>query len=76
MIAALLVAFAVPPVAALAAQQQMGTPKQRAACRSDVKKFCKALGPGADGFAYLNCLQANRPKLKPLCRAVIDGKVH
>jgi hypothetical protein len=74
MIAALLVAFAAPSIAE-AAQQQMGTPKQRAACRSDVKKFCKALGPGADGFAYLHCLQANRAKLKPLCRGVIDGQV-
>ena len=36
-----------------------GTPQQRAACRSDVRKFCYRLKPDADTSAFQQCLEAN-----------------
>ncbi|MEO8667171.1 MAG: hypothetical protein ABI399_01540 [Bauldia sp.] len=72
---AVLAAFATPSLAAQTMQpsMQQGTPKERAACRSDVKKYCSYIKPGADSFAYLHCLQANRMKLKPACRGVLES---
>jgi hypothetical protein len=73
---AILVAIASPALATepfQQAQMQQGTPKERAACRSDVKKYCSYIKPGADSFAYLRCLQANRKKLKKACRAVLES---
>jgi hypothetical protein len=58
------------------AQQQssdMGTPEQRAACSADVGRYCKSVKPADGPFAYLACLQANRPKLRQACVRVIDG---
>ena len=51
----------------------MGTPEQRAACGPDVGRFCKKVKPEEGPFAYLNCLQANRDKLRRACLKVIEG---
>ncbi len=51
----------------------MGTAEQRAACRHDVGRFCKAVKPEDGQFAYLYCLQKNREKLRPACLKVIEG---
>lgn len=49
-----------------------GTPEEQAACRPDVHKFCRAYIP--DTFQILGCLQANRPKLRPVCRQVLANR--
>ena len=49
-----------------------GTEQERAACRHDVRRFCQAelqRNPG-DVLSVSNCLQANRSRLGPTCRAV------
>ena len=51
----------------------MGTPEQRAACGPDVGRFCKHVKPEEGPFAYLNCLQEHREKLRPACLRVISG---
>ena len=51
----------------------MGTPEQRAACSHDVGRYCKKVKPEEGPFAYLNCLQANRDKLRRACLKVIEG---
>ena len=53
--------------------EEMGTPEQRAACRHDVGRYCKAVKPEEGPFAYLSCLQKNREKLRPACLKVIEG---
>jgi hypothetical protein len=52
---------------------QMGTPEQRAACSSDVGRFCKSVKPDEGPYGYLYCLQAHRAKLRPACLKVIEG---
>jgi hypothetical protein len=53
--------------------EEMGTPEQRAACGPDVRRFCRHVKPDEGPFAYLNCLQEHREKLRPVCVRVIDG---
>ena len=56
------------------ATEQMGTPEQRAACRADVRRFCRSVNPENGPLAYHSCLQANRAKLRKKCAKVIGGK--
>ena len=71
--------FLVAAATAAAAQsrkestEEMGTPEQRAACGPDVRRFCRHVKPDEGPFAYLNCLQEHREKLRPVCVRVIDG---
>ena len=69
---AVLVAVSSPAFATMPAQ---GTPQEQAACRSDVRKYCHAAlrKPDATGGDFLICLQANRAKLKPACRFVLES---
>jgi hypothetical protein len=53
--------------------EEMGTPEQRAACAPDVRRFCHSIKKEGGPFAYLNCLEAHREKLRPTCVRVIDG---
>ena len=69
--AAIAVAFVCTSVTAHA----QGTEEQRAACRPDVRKFCRAVHPDAGSQAFLSCLQANRLKISAKCRQVIDGSM-
>lgn len=55
------------------ATQEMGTPQQRAACRPDVRRFCRSVKPQDGPYAYLDCLQQHRNKLRPACLRVIGG---
>jgi hypothetical protein len=51
-----------------------GTPEQRAACGSDVGRFCKSIKPEEGTLGYLTCLTENRDKLSPACRTVLETK--
>jgi hypothetical protein len=55
--------------------QEMGTPVQRAACGPAVRKYCAKLKPSDGGFAYQQCLEANRPRIGAKCQMVLDGKL-
>ena len=46
-----------------------GTPEDRAACGPSVDAFCSAALP--DSMRVLACLQQNRQRIAPACRAVL-----
>ena len=48
-----------------------GTPKEQAACRPDVRRFCYKIKPGSGSLVFLSCLQKNRAKLSKACLAVL-----
>ena len=50
-----------------------GTPEQQAACRPDVRRFCRAVSGEAGPFAFLACLQEHREKLSRACRDVLES---
>ncbi len=47
-----------------------GTPEDQRNCREDAVKLCKEVAGNDD--AVLRCFQANRVKLSPACRGVLD----
>jgi len=47
-----------------------GTPEDRAACESDVRRFCQAAIP--DNMRVLACLQQFRQRITPACRGVLE----
>jgi len=47
-----------------------GTPEDRAACESDVRRYCQNAIP--DNMRVLACLQQNRSRLAPACRGVLE----
>ena len=54
--------------------EQMGTPEQRAACRADVRRLCRAVPPEEGSMALYACLKANRDRLSVKCGQVIAGE--
>ncbi|MGD0722291.1 MAG: hypothetical protein ABR970_14730 [Roseiarcus sp.] len=56
-----------------AAFAQSGTPEQRAACASDVRRFCHKLTEQDGSSAYLQCLQAHRERLSKPCHYVLES---
>jgi hypothetical protein len=46
-----------------------GTPEDRAACAPSVQAFCQRALP--DTMRVLSCLQQNRQRIAPACRAVL-----
>jgi len=71
---AMLLAIAITscsPVLPAAAFQ--GSPKEQAACRPDVRRYCSAIKPGSDSGAFLSCLNAHRAKLRKACLAVLQS---
>jgi hypothetical protein len=51
--------------------QHQGTPEQQRACRHDATRLCRNEG---DDYAIANCLRANIGRLRPACRAVMEGR--
>jgi hypothetical protein len=47
-----------------------GTPEDRAACEGDVRTYCQGAIP--DTMRVLACLQQNRQRIGPACRAVLQ----
>jgi hypothetical protein len=52
----------------------MGTTEQRAACGSDVGRFCKSVKPEDGSLGYLTCLTENKEKISERCRKVLEDK--
>ena len=78
LLAALLAPSMVPSLAlaqeaaqpTLEQQMQMGTPEERAACRSDVRKHCTKIDL-SKGETHLGCLKSNREKISKPCQDVL-----
>ena len=50
-----------------------GTADEDAACRRDVRKFCRHLKDDDGNNAFLTCLQEHRAKLSKPCNAVLES---
>ncbi len=48
-----------------------GTPQEQAACRRDVRAFCRHIKAGAGNDAFLHCLQEHRVRLNKACAEVL-----
>ena len=66
----IMIASCLPALPAAAFQ---GSPKEQAACRPDVRRFCSAVQPGSDSGAFLSCLNVHRTKLRKACLAVLES---
>ncbi len=53
--------------------QAGGSAEQEAACRPDTRRFCHQIPAGGGDNAFLACLQANRARLSPKCRQVLES---
>ena len=51
-------------------QMQMGTPEERALCRTDVRKHCSKIDL-SKGETHLGCLKSNRENLSKGCQDVM-----
>lgn len=75
---AALAQFPPQPAAPKCGGPEMGSPQDRAACQSDVVRFCQTQlrTNECDVFAILGCLQTNRARLSAPCRGVLvqNGK--
>jgi hypothetical protein len=58
---------------ALAVTKDSGTKAQRRACRPDAFRLCSDHFPFPD--AVKECLEKNKRKLSPACRAVFEGRL-
>jgi hypothetical protein len=59
------------PFPPLPLPMSQGTPEERAACQGDVRKYCEPYLP--DVMQVANCLQANKARLSPACRQVLNN---
>jgi hypothetical protein len=52
------------------AQENLGTPEQRAACTPDAFRLCAGYIPGPTGVEH--CLRQNKSDLSDACRSVFE----
>lgn len=57
-------------IAGASTYAQEGTPEQQEACTPEVFRLCQKFIP--DRTAIINCLESNKSKLNPACRAVFS----
>jgi hypothetical protein len=50
-----------------------GTPEQKAACRTDVRKFCHNLKESDGDDAYLQCFELHRDDLSKSCSDMLKS---
>lgn len=53
-----------------------GPSRDEAACRPDVRRFCREVPDGAGQIAFLVCLKQNHARLTNACRDVLAGHGH
>jgi hypothetical protein len=53
---------------------QKGTPEEQAACRPNVRRFCRAIPAESGPFVFLACLNEHREKLSHACLEVLQSK--
>ncbi len=59
--------------ACMPAGAEQGSRDEQAACRSDTRRFCRAVDPDSGTFGILNCLKQNRSRLSRACRALLES---
>ena len=55
---------------------QTGTAQEEAACRRDVRRFCRDIPDNAGPLFFLACLKENRSKISKACRDVLASHGH
>jgi hypothetical protein len=58
------------------APAQRGTSQEEAACRPDVRRFCRNVPDHAGQLVFLACLKENRSKISKACRDVLARHGH
>jgi hypothetical protein len=48
-----------------------GTSQEEAACRRDVRRFCRDIPDSAGSLSFLMCLKENRSKISKACQNVL-----
>ena len=48
-----------------------GTSQEEAACRRDVRRFCRDIPDSAGSLSFLMCLKENRDKISKACQNVL-----
>jgi hypothetical protein len=48
-----------------------GTSQEEAACRRDVRRFCRDIPDSAGSLSFLMCLKENRAKISKACQNVL-----
>jgi hypothetical protein len=48
-----------------------GTSQEEAACRRDVRRFCRHVPDSAGSLFFLTCLKENRSKISKACQNVL-----
>jgi hypothetical protein len=70
---AILAALALMSISSMAFAEESGTPEQRAACASDVRRFCHKLKESDGSDAYLQCFELHRDDLSKTCDAMLKN---
>jgi hypothetical protein len=52
---------------------QRGTAQEEAACRRDVRRFCRHIPDSAGSLFFLTCLKENRSKISKACQNVLTS---
>jgi hypothetical protein len=53
-----------------------GRSQEEAACRGDVRRFCRDIPDSAGDLSFLMCLKANRSKISKACQNVLASHGH
>jgi hypothetical protein len=61
-----------PPDSSQSNSNQMGSSEQQAACRPDVRRFCRAVSADSGPFVFLACLKEHRERLSRACLNVLE----
>jgi hypothetical protein len=65
------VSFAQETVRGSKAVDPRGTSQEEAACRRDVRRFCRDIPDSAGSLSFLICLKQNRDKISKACQNVL-----
>ena len=65
------VSFAQENVPGSSAVAARGTSQEEAACRRDVRRFCRDIPDSAGSLSFLMCLKQNRAKISKACQNVL-----
>ena len=65
------VSFAQENVPNASAAAARGTSQEEAACRRDVRRFCRDIPDSAGSLSFLMCLKENRAKISKACQNVL-----
>jgi hypothetical protein len=67
------VSFAQETVRGSRAGELRGSSQEEAACRGDVRRFCRDIPDTAGSVSFLMCLKENRAKISKACQNVLTS---